>query len=85
MKKPVSYTVWIAEQLDEQWADWFAPLVIQQAVNGTTRLSGPVRDQGELHGILAKVRDLNLTLLAVQQVEHSDELGTNPQSVDEKA
>jgi hypothetical protein len=69
MKKPMIYEIWIAEQLDHQWAEWFTPLVIQHEANGMTTLSGPVRDQGELHGILAKVRDLNLTLLSVQQRE----------------
>lgn len=41
--------------------------------NGGTTLSGPVRDQAELHGLLAKIRDLNLTLLAVKQAEVATE------------
>jgi hypothetical protein len=34
-----------------------------------TVISGPLRDQAALHGVLAKVRDLGLPLLAVSQVD----------------
>jgi len=37
--------------------------------DGETILVGPVIDQTALHGLLAKVRDLNLPLLSVQRVE----------------
>jgi hypothetical protein len=67
MNKAIIYHIRVAERLDEQWAEWFAPLLIQHDADGHTTLSGPVRDQGELHGLLVKVRDLNLTLLAINQ------------------
>jgi hypothetical protein len=35
---------------------------------GETLLTGPVADQAALHGLLRKVRDLGLILLAVQYV-----------------
>jgi hypothetical protein len=69
MRTSIIYQITIKEQLDEQWAEWFSPLVIQHGTNGNTTLRGPVRDQGELHGLLTKVRDLNLTLVSVHQVE----------------
>jgi hypothetical protein len=47
-------------------------LVIHNEPNGETTLTGPVRDQAELHGLLTKVRDLNLTLLGVKPVEHTE-------------
>jgi hypothetical protein len=37
--------------------------------DGTTILSGPVRDQAALHGLLLKVRDLGLTLISVNQTQ----------------
>ena len=55
----------LKEQLDDEWAEWFFPLVIHNEYNGETTLRGTLRDQAELHGILTKVRDLNLTLVAV--------------------
>jgi hypothetical protein len=65
----ITYQITLKEQLDEQWAEWFSPLVIQHESEGNTTLTGPLRDQGELHGMLIKVRDLNLTLLAVNRIE----------------
>jgi hypothetical protein len=63
--KTLLYQIRLQEQLDAQWAEWFAPLMLHTEANGNTILSGRLRDQGELYGVLAKVRDLNLTLLAV--------------------
>jgi hypothetical protein len=45
------------------------PLVIYHEANGNTTLTVPLRDQGELHGMLIKVRDLNLTLISVISTE----------------
>ena len=37
--------------------------------NGETILTGPVADQAALHGLLIRIRDLNLTLLSVERIE----------------
>jgi hypothetical protein len=68
MRSATTYQITILEKLDDQWAEWFLPLVIRNGPNGNTMLCGPIRDQGELHGVLAKVRDLNLTLVEVNRV-----------------
>jgi hypothetical protein len=59
------YHIRIREYLDEDVGAWFYPLVCMHDADGTTTLTGPVRDQAELHGLLIKIRDLNLTLLSV--------------------
>lgn len=69
MQSTIIYQIRIKEALGAQWSEWFDPLVIQAAPNGDTLLAGPLRDQAELHGLLLKVRNLNLTLLSVTQVE----------------
>ena len=69
MRTPSIYQIRINEQLGDQWAEWFSPLVIQYEPNGNTTLIGPLRDQAELFGLLIKVRDLNLTLVAVNRIE----------------
>jgi len=69
MSTSIIYQITIKEQLGDQWAEWFSPLVIRNEADGATLLTGPLRDQGELHGVLAKVRDLNLTLIAVNRIE----------------
>jgi hypothetical protein len=65
MNKPIIYQTRIQEQLDDQWAEWFSPLVIHHEPNGEATLTGPVRDQAELLGLLLKIGNLNFTLLAV--------------------
>ena len=55
--------------LDARWADWFDGLTITREDNGDTRLTGLVVDQAALHGLLRKVRDLGLPLVAVMHVE----------------
>lgn len=37
--------------------------------DGTTTLTGYVRDQAELHGLLRRVSDLGLTLLEVSAID----------------
>jgi hypothetical protein len=59
--------------LDLRRAEWFDDMTITQEANGTTTLCGPVADQAALHGLLDKVRDLNLTLLSVNPVEAAPE------------
>ena len=67
--QPMVYQIRIEGQLGSQWADWFEGLTITPDDNGDTLLTGPVIDQAALYGLLKKVRDLGLPLLAVQRVE----------------
>lgn len=62
------YQIRIEGQLGPQWADWFEGLTVNLEPDGTTLLCGPVVDQAALYGLLKKVRDLGLPLLAVNQV-----------------
>ena len=67
--KPGVYEIRIKGHLDVRWADWFGGLTITLEDNGDTLLTGPVVDQAALHGLLRKVRDLGLPLLAVMRVD----------------
>lgn len=61
------YQIRIRGQLTDDWSEWFAGLQITLLASGDTLLAGPL-DQTALHGVLARIRDLNLILLAVKQV-----------------
>ena len=63
------YEIRIKGHLDNRWADRFDGLTITLENNGETQLTGPVVDQAALYGLLRKVRDLGLPLLAVIKVE----------------
>lgn len=49
-------------------SDWFDGMRITCLECGETLLTGAVTDQAALHGLLMRVRDLNLPLLSVQKV-----------------
>ena len=53
------------------WSDWFAGLTVTQ-IDDETILTGEVDDQAALFGLLARVRDLGLSLLSVNSVEVVD-------------
>jgi hypothetical protein len=62
-----AYRIRVAGALDETWSDWFDGLSITTLDNGDTLLSGLVRDQSALHGLLNKIRDMGLILLCLEQ------------------
>ncbi len=61
------YRITVEGALDDSWSAWFDGLAIAHDAHGDTTLEGAVRDQAALHGLLAKVRDLGLTLVAVER------------------
>jgi len=67
-RDPGRYEIRLQGHLNDRWAAWFEGLTIIRTVNGETLLTGPVVDQAALHGLLRKVRDLGLPLLAVNRL-----------------
>lgn len=63
------YQIRLEGHLGQQWTAWFEGLTITLAENGDTLLTGPVTDQAALYGLLRKVRDVGLPLLAVSRVK----------------
>ena len=68
-RKSTSYEIRIKEGINPRWSGWFEEFNVQRLGNGQTMLSGPIVDQAALHGLLGKIRDLNLTLLSVTQIQ----------------
>ena len=62
------YRIRLKGRLDPKWSDWFEQMKISTE-GGETILTGPVADQAALHGLLIRIRDLNLTLLSVERLE----------------
>lgn len=69
MGTPELYEIRIAGHLSSSWSDWFEGLRIQHEASGETVLSGPLADQAALHGVLMRIRDLGMPLLAVRRLE----------------
>jgi hypothetical protein len=75
---PAHYEIRVERHLDEHWSTWFGGLTLIREDDGTTVLRGGVTDQAELHGLLAKVRDLGATLISVVTTDAPDQAGRPP-------
>lgn len=64
-----TYEFRVDGHLDEHWSGWLGDLTITRHDDGTTALTGCVADQAQLHGTLAAIRDLGVTLLSVRTTE----------------
>ena len=67
------YEIRVQGSISERWINWFEGMTLQiePASDGSqiTKLSGPLRDQAALRGLLIKLWNLNLTLISVSRVE----------------
>jgi hypothetical protein len=61
------YEIRVQGRLDQRWSEWFEGLTISYDADENTVLRGPLVDEAALHGVLIKVRDLALPLLAVSR------------------
>jgi hypothetical protein len=62
---PEYYEIRIKGYLDQYWSESFASLRLTHLKQDETLLSGLLPDQVALHGLLERIRDLNLTLISV--------------------
>jgi hypothetical protein len=62
---PDNYQIRVQGHLQDHWSAWFDGMTIINEPNGEAVLAGPLVDQAALHGLLIKIRDLGLPLLAV--------------------
>jgi hypothetical protein len=66
------YEIRVKGRVDSRWFQCYEGLGVTYLA-GDTILSGPIRDQSALHGVLERVRDLNLVLIALERVEYGEE------------
>ncbi len=66
--QPDRYEIRIQGILDPYWSEWLGcPNVTY--TTGETILSCLLQDQTALHGLLAKIRDMNLKLISLTRLE----------------
>jgi hypothetical protein len=61
----------IEGHLDESWAEWLDGFTLIHIDNGVTILTGEVKDQAALYGLIAKLRDLGVKLISVNFARRS--------------
>ncbi len=66
---PETYEICVDGHLQDRLMEWFEGMTLTREDDGTTTLYGPLPDQTALHSVLLKIRNMNLKLLSVRQVE----------------
>jgi hypothetical protein len=69
-RRPTSYQIVVRGELSQRFSTAFEGMALE-AGNGQTTITGPVVDQGQLHGLLDRVRDLGLELVSVNTITRS--------------
>ena len=70
---PACYLIRVRGTIDPHLSDWFDGMAITYDTSGDTVLVGPLADQAALYGVLHRIRNLGLMLLAVTQLpEHAE-------------
>jgi hypothetical protein len=68
-----TYEIKVKGHLDQEWSYWFEGLTISTGFgqDGTpiTTFTGQLVDQAALHSVLARIRDINMPLISVNQIE----------------
>jgi hypothetical protein len=79
------YEIQVWGDLDRGWEEWLGGLTVSSRHASekprVTTLIGSVADQAALRGILCKLWDLNLTLIAVRRIEKGEQDDGNDSNV----
>ena len=68
---PGTYDIRIRGHLDQHWAGQLGVPELVHDADGTTVLRGVTADQAALHGLLQRLRDLGVTLIAVTLIPNT--------------
>ena len=72
-----TYQLTVEGELSDQLSSAFGAMTLERS-DGTTTLTGELRDQAELHGVLQRVSDLGLTLLETRTIPPAGEPRRSP-------
>ena len=65
---PCRYEIRIQGRLEQRWSTWLDGMAVTPGTDGTTVVTGTVADQSALHGLLTRIGDLGLPLIAVTRL-----------------
>jgi hypothetical protein len=64
------YEIIIRGHLSSQWTEVFDGMLVACQEDGNTHIISDLPDQSALYGLLMRLRDLGMTLISVNSVEH---------------
>ena len=72
------YEIKVKGHIDEAWSSWFEDMAITTgyAEDGTpvTTFTGQLDDQAELHGVIGRIRDINMPLISVYPTNDANQV-----------
>ena len=63
---PTTYAIRVDGHLDDHWSAWLGDLDMTRDDDGTTTITVSVADQAQLHGVLARLRDIGAVITEVR-------------------
>ncbi len=66
------YEIQVGNHLDQRLAAWLDAAAVENHERGEATLTTSPLDQAGLHGLLSRIRDLNLTLIAVRRAARGE-------------
>jgi hypothetical protein len=65
---PTTYAIRVDGHLDDHWSAWLGELDLTRNHDGTTTVTLSVADQAQLHGVLARLRDIGAVLVELRTI-----------------
>ena len=59
---PTTYAIRVEGHLDDHWSGWLGGLEMTRDEDGATTVTVQVADQAQLHGVLARLRDIGAVI-----------------------
>jgi hypothetical protein len=59
---PTTYAIRVDGHLDDHWSAWLGDLDMTRDDDGTTTITVSIADQAQLHGVLARLRDIGVVI-----------------------
>ncbi|HKI42818.1 MAG TPA: GNAT family protein [Mycobacterium sp.] len=71
---PTTYTIRVNGHLDDHWSAWLGELAMTRVDDGTTTVTVSIADQAQLHGVLARLRDIGAVITELRTTGAPDPL-----------
>lgn len=66
---PTTYAIRVLGHLDDHWSAWLGARDMTRDEDGTTTVTVAVTDQAQLHGVLARLRDIGAVLTELRTTD----------------